>query len=83
MNEFLGIPYAKPPVNALRWQKPEALDPNSCWKGTHEASQFGSECIQISPTTGGKTLSRANATAQARRKNSRIGEGDDLKGVFQ
>ena len=33
-NEFLGIPYAKPPIGDLRWRAPEAPDP---WHGTLDA----------------------------------------------
>jgi para-nitrobenzyl esterase len=38
-----GIPYAKPPVGDLRWKAPR--DPDQ-WKGTLQADDFGSECIQ-------------------------------------
>ena len=41
---FLGIPYAKPPVGALRWKAPEAL-PSS--QTVHEAKHFGSSAIQV------------------------------------
>jgi para-nitrobenzyl esterase len=42
-NRFLGIPYAAPPVGALRWQPPKAAAP---WAGLRDASQFGSACAQ-------------------------------------
>ena len=35
---FLGVPYAKPPVDELRWKAPQNLDP---WKGIKETKQFG------------------------------------------
>ena len=38
-----GIPYAKAPEGDLRWKAPRDPDP---WKGTLEADDFGSECIQ-------------------------------------
>ena len=38
-----GIPYAKAPVDDLRWKAPRDPDP---WKGTLEADDFGSECTQ-------------------------------------
>lgn len=38
-----GIPYATPPVGALRWRPPTAL---TCWSGTFNASNFGNVCYQ-------------------------------------
>src|ERR1700722_4537073 len=43
INEWLGIPYAAPPVGALRWQPPQPPTP---WTSTLAATQFGSECAQ-------------------------------------
>ena len=44
VNEFLGIPYAKPPVGALRWLPPK---PYGFFKGGFlKANTFGSECTQ-------------------------------------
>src|ERR1700761_6260452 len=43
MDEFLGIPYAAPPVGALRWQPPA---PAARWSGTRLATQFGANCAQ-------------------------------------
>lgn len=43
---FLGIPYTKPPVGALRWQPPQKLD---CSTIPLEATAFGSACVQKSP----------------------------------
>jgi para-nitrobenzyl esterase len=40
---FKGIPYAAPPVGALRWKPPL---PAARWKGVREASEFGAACIQ-------------------------------------
>jgi para-nitrobenzyl esterase len=42
-NQFLGIPYAAPPVGALRWQPPRQPAP---WHGVRDASQFGANCAQ-------------------------------------
>jgi para-nitrobenzyl esterase len=41
--EFLGIPYAQPPVGDLRWHEPEPAKP---WKGVRDAASFGAPCAQ-------------------------------------
>ncbi len=50
---FLGIPYAKPPVGALRFAPPQPVDP---WTDEREATMHGSSCAQsmgaTSPTNG-------------------------------
>ncbi|MDI3314625.1 MAG: carboxylesterase/lipase family protein [Mycobacterium sp.] len=40
---FQGIPYAAPPVGALRWQPPRPAAP---WSGMRDASKPGPQCIQ-------------------------------------
>src|SRR5499427_7765369 len=42
--EFLGIPYAAPPVGKLRWMPPK---PVSKWKEPFDATRFGNICAQI------------------------------------
>jgi para-nitrobenzyl esterase len=45
---YKGIPYAAPPVGALRWAPPQAVKP---WKGVRPARRFGPDCAQL-PTPG-------------------------------
>jgi para-nitrobenzyl esterase len=46
VTEWLGIPYAAPPVGALRWQPPQPPTP---WTSALQATSFGSECVQDFP----------------------------------
>jgi para-nitrobenzyl esterase len=41
--EFLGIPFALPPVGDLRWHEPQPVQP---WKGVRDASTFAAPCAQ-------------------------------------
>jgi len=41
--EFLGIPFAQPPVGDLRWREPLPLKP---WTGVRDATKFGAPCVQ-------------------------------------
>ncbi len=41
--EFLGIPYAAPPVGALRWRPPEPAKP---WSGTYDATTYANRSFQ-------------------------------------
>ena len=46
-DEFLGIPYAAPPVGSLRWRPPQ---PAARWSGVRDATQFAPHCAQsVSP----------------------------------
>jgi acetylcholinesterase len=40
---FLGMPYAQPPVSALRFRAPLSL--NSSWTGTRSATNYSPICI--------------------------------------
>jgi len=43
LNIFLGIPYATPPLDNLRWKPPQ---PHSKWDGVRDASVFAPSCPQ-------------------------------------
>ena len=42
---FKGIPFAAPPLGALRWKEPQ---PAARWDGVRKAEQFGNVCVQPS-----------------------------------
>ncbi|HEX5305819.1 MAG TPA: carboxylesterase family protein [Dyella sp.] len=44
LQEFLGIPYAAPPVGPLRWKPPQ---PVAGWNQVREATAFGPRCMQL------------------------------------
>ncbi len=44
LREFQGIPYAAPPVGALRWKPPQPVQPCS---GLRQARHFGPRCMQL------------------------------------
>ena len=48
MRQFLGVPYAKPPTGANRWQPPMT----SCWSGDRQALTFSKICPQGVPPHG-------------------------------
>lgn len=47
---FAGIPYAKPPVGALRWKAPQPVD---AWEGVREAKAFQNRSMQDVRRTAG------------------------------
>ena len=49
ISSFKGIPFASPPVSALRWKAPQPVQP---WSGLKQADTFGPGCVQAaSPYT--------------------------------
>ncbi|HEY4071681.1 MAG TPA: carboxylesterase family protein [Herbaspirillum sp.] len=43
VTEFLGIPYAAPPLGTLRWQPPQ---PHASWTDVLQTTSFGGTCTQ-------------------------------------
>jgi para-nitrobenzyl esterase len=39
-----GIPFAAPPIGALRWRAPQ---PAAKWKGVRDATSYGHDCMQL------------------------------------
>jgi para-nitrobenzyl esterase len=53
-DEYLGIPYAAPPVGALRWQPPRPAAP---WHGVRQATSYAPHCPQPSSPFGAASTS--------------------------
>ncbi|MFL6078128.1 MAG: carboxylesterase/lipase family protein [Mycobacteriales bacterium] len=92
VEEFLGVPYAAPPVGALRWRAPRAA---AGWSGVRAATAFGPHCAQPGTAFGQASVSEdclyLNVYAPARHGAGRlpvmvwihggalfIGESDDF-----
>lgn len=69
-----GIPYAKPPVGALRWRAPADMDP---WTTARATQQFGNACASSSRIYGPGLNNRYDATIGTS-FNSTVGSEDCL-----
>jgi para-nitrobenzyl esterase len=49
VHRFFGIPYAAPPVGALRWRAPQPVQP---WSGVRDALKPGAWCLQRDQASG-------------------------------
>ncbi|WP_232495627.1 carboxylesterase/lipase family protein [Novosphingobium kaempferiae] len=43
VESFRGVPFAAPPVGALRWRAPQPL---ARWQGVRKAQEYGPDCMQ-------------------------------------
>ena len=69
-----GVPFAKPPVGALRWKAP--ADPDR-WKRPRDAKQFGNACVQYGRIYGPGANNRYDPTIGAT-LNQAVGGEDCL-----
>lgn len=49
VGQFLGVPYAAPPVGAQRWRAPQPPEP---WHGVRPATAYGPRCPQLASQDG-------------------------------
>ena len=54
---YFTIPYAAPPVGALRWQPPARVVP---WQGVRDATQMGAPCLQGDEGWNARDAARSN-----------------------
>jgi len=69
-----GVPYAQPPVGALRWQPP--AEP-AAWTGERSATRFGSACLQMGRIYGPGANNRFDDTI-GQTLNTPLGSEDCL-----
>ena len=69
-----GVPYAQPPVGAMRWQPP--AEP-AAWTGERSATRFGSACLQMGRIYGPGANNRFDDTI-GQTLNTPLGSEDCL-----
>jgi para-nitrobenzyl esterase len=69
-----GIPYAKPPVGALRWQPPQEPD---AWTSARVTTEFGAACSQYGRIYGPGANNRYDSTIGTT-LNQAVGQEDCL-----
>ena len=57
IHSFLGIPFAKPPIDLLRFRHPQ---PFGKWQGVYNASKLPNSCMQAPDIIFGKDFSGSN-----------------------
>lgn len=57
--QWKGVPFARPPVGALRWRAPQDLEP---WRGARATQAFGNACVQTGRLYGPGRNNRYDAT---------------------
>lgn len=75
--QFLGIPYAEPPVGRLRWRAPEPVRP---WHGVRTARDFGNKCVQASSWDPG--YEQPSYTEDCLDLNVYVPDGSDRRAVL-
>jgi para-nitrobenzyl esterase len=60
IDQWLGIPYAAPPVGALRWAAPR---PAPRWAGIRQATSYGGRCAQLASGNGPRVDNEDRSTS--------------------
>jgi len=78
LDEFLGIPYAAPPLGNLRWRPPQS---HVNWQGEFDATHLGSFCIEpdaFGGTSGSEDCLFLNVYRPTQNEDVEGGQDDGL-----